>query len=156
MPKYHIAQVNIGRILAPLDDPMIAEFVALLDEINAIADRSPGFVWRLQTESGNATDFRPYEDDRILLNLSVWESVEQLKEYVYRGAHSEVMRRRREWFEKFDGPFTALWWVEAGKIPSIAEAKERLDHLQKQGESEFAFSFKRPFFPQVYESTDSR
>src|SRR5215471_12224675 len=119
MPKYHIAQVNIGRILAPLDDPMIAEFVALLDEINAIADRSPGFVWRLQTESGNATDFRPYEDDRILLNLSVWESVEQLKEYVYRGAHSEVMRRRREWFEKFDGPFTALWWVEACKIPTI-------------------------------------
>jgi hypothetical protein len=156
MSDYHLAQVNIARMIAPLDDPLMAEFVAMLDEINAIADRSPGFVWRLQTESGNATYLRPYEDDRILFNLSVWESVERLKEYVYRGAHAEVMRKRRQWFEKFDRPATALWRVEGGRIPTIAEAKARLDHLQKNGESEFAFTFKRHFAPLQYESTHSR
>src|SRR5215813_12554389 len=127
MTNYHLAQVNIARMLAPLEDPLMADFVALSDEINALADRSPGFVWRLQTESGNATYIRPYEDDRILVNLSVWETVEHLKEYVYRSAHAGVMRRRRQWFEKFDGAYTALWWVEAGHIPKVVEAKERLD-----------------------------
>jgi len=160
MPTYYLAQVNIARMLAPLEDPLMAEFVALLDEINALADRSPGFVWRLQTESGNATYIRPYEDDRIIVNLSVWESVEHLKEYVYRSAHAEVMRRRSQWFEKFDGPYMALWWIEAGHIPTaeeaVKEAKERLDHLREHGESEFAFSFKRVYAPQAYEDTYSR
>ena len=156
MTDYHLAQVNIARMLAPLEDPLMADFVALLDDINALADRSPGFVWRLQTESGNATYIRPYEDDRILVNLSVWETVEHLKEYVYRSAHAGVMRRRRQWFEKFDGPYTALWWVEAGHIPKVEEAKERLDHLRNRGESEFAFSFNRIYSPQAYESTHSR
>ena len=147
MPKFHIAQINIGRLLAPLDDPMIADFVARLDEINALAERSPGFVWRLQTQEGNATDLRPYDDERILVNMSVWESIEQLKDYVYRSVHTEVMKRRREWFEKFDGAFMALWWVEAGHVPTVEEAKRRLDHLYKHGESEFAFSFKINFPP---------
>jgi len=145
MSKYHIAQVNIGRLLAPLDDPMIAGFVALLDEINALAEGSPGFVWRLQTDEGNATDLRPYDDDRIIVNMTVWESIEQLKEYVYRSAHAEVPKHRREWFEKFDGAFAALWWVEAGHTPTVEEAKQRLDYLYKHGESEFAFSFRKPF-----------
>src|SRR5262245_20039816 len=136
MPTHHLAQVNIARMLAPLNDPLMADFVALLEEINALADRSPGFVWRLQTESANATYIRPYEDGHILFNLSVWESVESLKDYVYRSAHAEVMRRRRQWFEKFDGPYTALWWVEAGHIPTVEEAKERLEHLRERGESE--------------------
>ena len=147
MPKYHIAQVNIARLLAPLDDPMIADFAARLDGINALAERSPGFVWRLQSEGGNATDLRPFDDDRILVNMSVWESIEQLKEYVYRSAHAEVLKRRREWFEKFDGAFAAMWWIEAGHTPTVEEAKERLDHLYKHGESEFAFSFKKTFPP---------
>lgn len=147
MPKFHIAQINLGRLLAPLDDPIIADFVARLDEINALAERSPGFVWRLQTEEGNATDLRPYDDERILVNMSVWESIEQLKDYVYCSAHTEVMKRRREWFEKFDGVFLALWWVEAGHIPTVEEAKQRLDHLYQRGESEFAFSFKINFPP---------
>ncbi|HEU0184190.1 MAG TPA: DUF3291 domain-containing protein [Blastocatellia bacterium] len=155
MLNYHLAQINIGRALAPIEDPLMAEFVARLDEINALAERSPGFVWRLQTESGNATYIRPYEDDRVMVNMSVWESVEHLKEYVYRTEHAEVMRGRGQWFEKFDGPYMALWWVEAGHIPTVEEAKERLDHLRKHGESEFAFSFKRVYEPQANESTHS-
>src|SRR5437764_12962530 len=112
--KYHLAQVNIGRMVAPIDDPSLVEFVDLLDEINALADRSHGFIWRLQSSEENATVVRPYEDDRILFNLSVWSSIELLKAYVYKGAHAEVMRRRRQWFEKFDGMYMALWWVKAG------------------------------------------
>lgn len=144
---YHLAQVNIARMHAPLDDPIMAEFVARLAEINALADRSAGFVWRLQTEDGDATYLRPYDDDRILFNLSVWESIEQLKDYVYKSVHSEVMRQRRQWFEKFDGIYSALWWVEAGHIPTVAEAKQRLEYLQKHGETTHAFTFKRSFPP---------
>lgn len=144
---YHLAQVNIGRLLAPLDDPQIAGFVARLDEINALADSSPGFVWRLQTAEGNATGLRPYEDERIIVNMSVWESIEQLKDYVYRSAHAELLKRRSEWFEKFDGVFAAMWWIEAGHIPTVEEAKQRLDHLYKHEESEFAFSFRKSFPP---------
>jgi hypothetical protein len=145
--KYHLAQVNIGRIVAPLDGPIMAGFVARLDEINALADGNPGFVWRLQTEEGNATDLRPYDDDRILVNMSVWESLEQLKAYVYKSAHAEVMRQRRQWFEKFEGMYMALWWVKAGHIPTIAEAKQRLEYLNEHGESSYAFTFRKPFSP---------
>ena len=108
MTSLHIAQVNIARVKAPLDDPQMAGFVARLDDINALADRSPGFVWRLQTSEGNATYLRPYDDDRILLNMSVWETVAALKHYVYRTVHAEVMRQRQQWFEKFRGKFIAL------------------------------------------------
>ena len=142
---YHIAQVNIARMRAPLEDPIMAGFVARLAEINALADHSPGFVWRLQTEEGDATYLRPYNDDRILFNLSVWESIERLKAYVYRSAHGEVMRQRRQWFERFDGLYMALWWVKAGHIPTVAEAKQRLEHLQEHGETVHAFTFKRSF-----------
>jgi hypothetical protein len=149
MPSsFHIAQINIGRVLAPIDDPLLAGFVARLDDINALADTAPGFVWRLQTAAGNATAFRPYgDDDRILMNLSVWETPEQLREFVYRTAHVEVMRQRKSWFERFDGPYLALWWIPAGHIPSIEEAKERLAHLQTRGESAHAFSFAKVFPP---------
>ncbi|MCK6623977.1 MAG: DUF3291 domain-containing protein [Anaerolineae bacterium] len=145
--KYHLAQVNIGRILAPLDGPLMAGFVARLDEINALADGTPGFVWRLQTEEGNATDLRPYDDDRILVNMSVWESLEDLKAYVYKSAHAEVMRQRRQWFEKFEGMYMTLWWVKAGHIPTVAEAKRRLEYLSEHGPSAHAFTFKQPFPP---------
>jgi hypothetical protein len=143
----HIAQVNIARMHAPLDDPVMAGFVARLAEINALADRSPGFVWRLQTEEGDATYLRPYDDDRILFNLSVWETIDHLKEYVYKTAHGEVMRRRRQWFEKFDRMYMSLWWVEAGHMPSVAEAKQRLQHLQEHGETPHAFTFRQTFPP---------
>ena len=148
MAEYHIAQINIGRVKAPLEDPAMAGFLSRLDEINALADRSPGFVWRLQTSEGNATYFRPYEhDDRILLNMSVWESVEALQHYVYHTMHAELLRQRRDWFEKFAGVYVALWWVPAGHIPGIDEAKKRLAHLETNGPTEFAFTFKQIFPP---------
>src|SRR5918911_5766971 len=111
MSNYQLAQVNIGRILAPLDSPVMAEFVAQLEAINALADAAPGFVWRLQTEDGDATAIRPYGDDRIIVNMSVWETPEALQAYVYRSAHVEVMRRRREWFSRLDEAYVVLWWV---------------------------------------------
>lgn len=144
---HHLAQVNIGRLKAPLDSPTLAGFVARLDEINALADRSPGFVWRLQTEEGNATYLRPYEDDRILFNLSVWETLNALREYVYKSAHAELLRQRQDWFTRFEGAFLALWWVPAGHVPSVEEAKERLAHLETHGPTPFAFTFKAVFPP---------
>ena len=140
--KYHIAQINIARLRAPLDSPQLAGFVSRLEEINALADRAPGFVWRLQTPEGDATYLRPYDDDRIIVNMTVWESVEALKEYVYKSAHAELLRQRREWFEHFDGSYLAMWWVPAGHIPGIDEAKKRLAHLAEHGPSQFAFTFK--------------
>jgi len=142
MPTYHLAQVNIARMKAPLDSPTMAGFVARLDEINALADHHAGFVWRLQSPAGDAAYLRPYDDDRILFNLSVWESVEALRTYVYQTAHTEVLRQRRAWFDHFAGAYVALWWIPAGHIPSVDEAKQRLAHLEAHGPSQFAFGFK--------------
>ena len=147
MPEYHIAQVNIARMNASLEDPIMAGFVARLDEINALADGSPGFVWRLQTEAGNATYLRPYDDDRILFNFSIWKTIEDLRTYVYKTAHAELLRERRNWFQQFSGSFLALWWIPAGHIPGIDEAKKRLAHLEEHGPSQFAFTFKTTFPP---------
>ena len=148
MSNYHIAQVNLGHIKAPLDSPIMSGFMNQLDTINALADKAPGFVWRLQTNEGNATYFRPYpNDDRILLNMSVWETIESLRDYVYKTAHAEVMRNRQEWFEKFSGNYLALWWVPSGHIPGIDEAKKRIAHLDEHGPTEFAFNFKKTFLP---------
>jgi hypothetical protein len=148
MAPYHIAQINIGRVKAPVEDPLMAGFMTRLDDLNALADRSSGFVWRLQTSEGNATYFRPYEhDDRILLNMSVWQTIDALRHYVYKTAHAEMLRHREEWFEKFSGIYLALWWVPVGHHPSIDEAKKRLDHLDKHGPTQFAFTFKTIFQP---------
>ena len=143
MANYHIAQINIGRAKGPVEDPMMAGFMTRLDDLNALADRSPGFVWRLQTLEGNATYFRPYaHDDRILLNMSVWETIDALRHYVYKTAHAEILRHREEWFERFAGIYLALWWVPVGHIPGIDEAKKRLAHLDQHGPTQFAFTFK--------------
>jgi Domain of unknown function (DUF3291) len=147
MAQYHIAQVNIGQIKGPLDGPTMAEFVSRLDEINGLADRSPGFVWRLQTSAGNATYFRPFDDDHILVNMSIWETVEALRHYVYHTAHAELLRQRQRWFEKFAGAYAALWWVPQGHIPGIDEAKKRLSHLERHGPTQFAFTFQTVFQP---------
>lgn len=145
MTRYHIAQVNIGKVRAPVEDPLMEGFTTRLDELNALADGSPGFVWRLQTSAGNATYFRPYEDDRILMNMSVWETIEDLRYYVYHTVHAELLRHRHEWFEKFAGTYTALWWVPAGHRPGIDEARKRLAHLDQHGPTQFAFTFKNSF-----------
>jgi len=142
MRTFHLAQVNIGRVRAPLEDPIMKGFVDRLDELNAVADASPGFVWRLQTDAGNATYFRPYpEDDRVLMNMSVWESIEALRSYVYRTGHAEMLKQRHEWFEPMR-LFLALWWVPAGHRPSVDEARQRLAHLEAHGPSQFAFTFR--------------
>jgi hypothetical protein len=141
MTSAHLAQVNVARMKAPLESELMAGFVARLDEINALADRSPGFVWRLQLAEGNATYLRPYGDDRILFNLSVWESVEPLKAYVYGTAHAELLKQRRRWFAAFGQPSMALWWVPAGHLPSVEEAMDRLAHLQSHGPTPIAFTF---------------
>jgi uncharacterized protein DUF3291 len=141
---HHLAQLNIGLAKGDMDEPVMAGFVAELDRINALADGSPGFVWRLQTEDGNATAIRPYEDERMIVNMSVWESIEELKQFVYRSDHVSVMRHRREWFERL-AIFMVLWWVPEGHLPGIEEAKERLAHLQQHGPTPYAFTFKTSF-----------
>src|SRR5215208_3797659 len=145
MPECHIAQINIARMLAPIDDPVMTDFVVQLPPINALADHSPGFVWRLQSESGDATSIKVYDDEFIIVNLTVWENVDALREYVYKSAHHGVLRDRKRWFKKFDGPYYALWWVPARQLPSIEEGKERLDYLRQHGDTSYAFSFKHVF-----------
>ena len=146
--EWHLAQVNIGRLRARVDDPLIADFVAGLDRINAFADSAPGFVWRLQTEDGNATAIRPADDDELLaINMSVWESVEALADYVYRSEHVEFMRRRREWFERFGRSYLALWWIPVGTIPTVPDAMGRIDQLDRCGATPAAFTFKQRFAP---------
>ncbi|KYC43406.1 hypothetical protein WA1_11240 [Scytonema hofmannii PCC 7110] len=144
--RYHLAQVNTATLRAPLDSPEMAEFIAQIESINAIADADPGFVWRLRSEGANdATSIRAFDDERILITLTVWQSLEALSNYVYRGAHANIMRDRRRWFEKTDRPILALWWVPVGHTPTIAEAKERLEHLCLYGSTPIAFSFSKPF-----------
>jgi hypothetical protein len=146
-PRWHLAQLNIGRIRAPMTDPLMAGFVAELEPVNALADSAPGFLWRLQTEAGDATALRPYDDETILINMSVWENVEALKTFVYRTHHADVMRQREKWFERLDTYFIVLWWIPAGTIPTVLEAKLRLDHLRQNGESPYAFSLKKVYPP---------
>jgi heme-degrading monooxygenase HmoA len=143
----HLAQVNVALLRAPLDGPELAGFVALLEPINALADRSPGFVWRLQTEDGDATAVRPFDDDRILVNLTVWESLEALRDFVYASRHLDAMRRRREWFHRLAIPYLALWWVPPGTVPTVAEAKRRLELVQRQGPGPDAFTLREPSPP---------
>jgi len=145
--EWHLAQVNIAVLRAPIESPDLADFVALLEPVNGLADGSPGFVWRLQTEDGDATAIRAFDDERIIVNMSVWETVEALGEFVYRSRHLEVLRRRREWFEKMATAYVALWWVPAGTTPTVDEAKRRLDTLESLGPTPDAFTFKEPFPP---------
>jgi hypothetical protein len=144
--RFHLAQANIGRLRAPLEDPIMEGFRNQLDPLNELADRSPGFVWRLQTEDGNATAIRPYADDNLIaINVSVWESLEALQGFVYRTAHVATLRARKQWFEPMDGPILVLWWVPAGHIPTVAEAQQRLQQLQDHGPTPHAFTFRTPF-----------
>jgi hypothetical protein len=143
--KFHLAQINIGRLVAPVDDPKIAEFVAQLEPINAVADKAPGFVWRLKTESGNATGVAYNDDPFVIVNMSVWESLEALRDYAYKSEHIQVMRDRAKWFEKMDKPHYCLWWVPAGHVPTVADGRDRLEHYQKHGATPYSFWFSQRF-----------
>jgi hypothetical protein len=144
---FQLAQVNVARLAAPLDSPQLADFVANLEPINAIADASAGFVWRLQTEAGDATTLRIFDDDWLIVNMSVWDSLEALRNYVYRSPHADVLRRRQEWFEMMVEAHLALWWVEAGTLPTLGDAQERLLTLRAEGPTPRAFTLKQPFPP---------
>jgi len=144
---WQLAQVNIALPQAPLDSEQLQDFVDLLDPINALAESSPGFVWRLVTEDGDATAIRGFGDDRIIINMSTWASIEALGAFVYSGDHAAVMRRRREWFEQIREAYTALWWVPVGHRPTVTEAEARVAALREHGPSSYAFTFKQPFAP---------
>jgi len=147
MSAYELVQLNIGIIRGPMDSPVMADFAANLGRINALAERSPGFVWRLQTEDGDATAIRPFEHENMLVNMSVWQDVESLNSYVYSSAHVEVMRRRREWFERMNEAFLVLWWVPKDQRPSVVEALAKLEILRAKGPTAEAFTFRQAFAP---------
>jgi Domain of unknown function (DUF3291) len=143
----HLAQLNVGRLVAPLDDPRIDDFRNNLDRVNALAEASPGYVWRLQDEAGNATGIQVTEDPLYIVNLTVWESIETLADFAYRSDHTALLRRRREFFERPTQPIAVLWWIPEGTQPSVDEAHARLEHLRAHGPTPAAFTFRRRFDP---------
>lgn len=142
-----LAQVNVARMREPLDHGSMREFVEGLEPVNALADGSPGFVWRLQTAEGDATALRVFDDDMMIVNMSVWDSVEALRAFVFRTHHADYLRRRSDWFERLDEASTALWWIPAGSTPTVDDAKARLGLLRDRGSSPDAFSLREPFAP---------
>ncbi len=140
-----LAHANVARMLGPIEDSIMAGFVERLEPLNLLADESPGFVWRYQTDEGDATEVRVFNDELILFNMSVWESIEALENYVYRSNHIEALQKKAEWFERAERAPLALWWIEAGHIPSVEEAKERFDLLWRDGPSADVFTFKDRF-----------
>jgi hypothetical protein len=145
MSAYELAQLNIGVTRGPMDSPVMAQFAASLERINALADASPGFVWRLQTEDGNATSIQAFPDPNQLVNMSVWRDVHALRQYVYHSEHLALMRRRREWFTRMEQAYMVLWWVPRGHRPTVGEAIERLEALRHKGAHAFAFTFTEVF-----------
>ena len=143
--EWHLAQINVGRLVAPQGDPRVQPFFDALDRVNALADGSPGFVWRLQDDGGNATAIQVTPDPLFILNMSVWTGPEPLFDFVYRSAHTPEMGRRREYFERFEGAYMALWWIAAGTIPTINDGLSRLWYLDRYGPSRHAFTFKARF-----------
>lgn len=148
MNNHHLAQINISRLLEPIDSPLLSDFVAQLDEINSLAESSKGFVWRLKSDNNNATEIQVFDDSMIIVNMSVWENLESLRNFAFKTAHAAVMKNRNKWFEKMDSAYLALWWIPAGHIPTTDEAKERLEHINLNGDTPFAFTFKNIYSPQ--------
>ena len=144
---FHLTQLNIGKLLHPIDHPQIAEFVNNLERVNKIAESSKGFVWRLKDESGNATGIEVFDDPLIIVNMSVWKTVEDLKNFAFKSIHVDFMRKRRQWFEKPESEYLVLWWIPKGHFPSAEDAKNKLYYLQQHGESNLAFTFKKLFEP---------
>ena len=142
---YHIAQFNVAKMVASFDDAVMQSFVDGLEPINTMADNSPGFIWRLQDDSGDATSIQAFEDERMLVNMSVWESLDALKGFVYRSAHLDYLRNQKAGFEPLTGPSLVLWWVQEGHIPTVDEGKHRLEILDSRGPSQEAFTFSHNF-----------
>ena len=151
MSKYQLAEINIARMKGvDINDPIMQEFVDNLDKVNAVAESSNGFVWRLKDDNNNATSLNPYNDEQVIINISVWETIESLEHFMYKTFHTEFLKRRKEWFQTFGKAYTAMWWIEAGKYPTMQEAVDKLDYLQKNGASTVVFDFKHKF-PQPVE-----
>ena len=148
MSKYQLAEINIARMKGVnINDPVMKEFVDNLDKVNTIAESSEGFVWRLKDESNNATNFNPYDDEQVIINISVWESIESLEIFMYKTLHSDFLRRRKEWFQKFGKAYFAMWWTPEGQFPTIQDAVDKLDYLQTNGASDLVFDFKNKYPP---------
>jgi hypothetical protein len=147
MRRYQLAQLNVARSHATMDDPLMADFVAWLDEINGLAERSPGFVWRLKGEGGTSVELQVSDDPLYVVNLTVWETIDDLFEFTYRSEHKAVFKRRFEWFQRFGRPSVCLWWLPAGTIPTVEDAERRLRHLDEHGPTAEAFTFKERFPP---------
>ena len=146
MSKYHLAEINIAKMKGvTINDPIMKEFVDNLDLVNTLAENSEGFVWRLKDESNNATSINPYNDEQIIINISVWESIEALEHFMYKTFHSNFLKRRKEWFQTFGKVSTAMWWIPKEQVPTIEESVEKLDYLQKNGSTELVFDFKNKF-----------
>ncbi|WP_419536875.1 DUF3291 domain-containing protein [Endozoicomonas sp.] len=145
MATFHLAQVNIAKAKGSMDSPVMKGFVDQLDYINQLAENSPVFVWRLQTEEGDATDISAFEDELIIINMSVWQTYDDLKQYVYSGEHLSALKQKKDWFDKLEGSHLALWWIPAGSIPTVEDAKQALALLDTQGPTEKSFTFARPF-----------
>jgi len=144
---HHLAQLNIGKLKYPLEHPAVAEFVDNLQQINRLAESSPGFVWRLKEDNGNATHIQAFHDPLIIINMSVWENVEALKSFVYTSQHVDFLRKKTNWFEKLPTAYMVMWWIKAGYIPNLEEALERLNQLNEAGENAHAFTFRQVFQP---------
>lgn len=142
---YHIAEINVARMVAPMDSAVMHDFASNLDRINALAESAPGFVWRLVGDGNDATSLRPFEDDRIIVNMSVWDSIDALFQYAYYSNHTDFFRRRTEWFSKMETPSLVMWWIEVGHIPTVAEAQDKLLLIEKNGPTPLAFNFKQRF-----------
>ncbi len=144
--NYNIAEINIARMKGvDINDPIMKEFVENLDAVNQIAESSEGFIWRLKDDNNNATSLNPYDDEQVIINVSVWESIETLENFMYKTFHSEFLKRRKEWFVAYGTAHTAMWWVTAGHTPTLQEAVDKLDHLQKNGASADSFDFRNKF-----------
>ena len=146
MNEYQIAQINVARMHGVnINDPIMKEFVDNLDKVNALAESSEGFIWRLKDENNNATSINPYNDAQVIINISVWQAIEDLENFVYKTFHTDFLRRRKEWFQTYGKVSTAMWWVPAGQFPSVEEAIAQLGYLQQNGASEKVFDFRKKF-----------
>jgi hypothetical protein len=138
----HLAELNIARLKHPFEDPRSAEFADNLDRVNTVAERSDGFVWRLKDDdSGNATDIRAFDDPMVIVNMSVWRDAEHLERFVWNTIHKQFYRKRAEWFALMENQHFVMWWVDEGHRPTLEEAKARLDHFDRHGDSDFAFGW---------------